>query len=60
MEVPKLGVKTELHLPAYSIATAMPDPSHITTLACSNAGFHGILKEQIPVLKNKAHYLGIW
>ena len=27
MEVPRLGVKTELQLPAYTTATAMPDPS---------------------------------
>ena len=29
MEVPRLGVKLELQLPAYSTATAMPDPSHV-------------------------------
>ena len=27
MEVPRLGVKSELHLPAYITATATPDPS---------------------------------
>ena len=27
MEVPRLGVKSELQLPAYATATAMPDPS---------------------------------
>ena len=27
MEVPRLGLKAELQLPAY--ATAMPDPSHL-------------------------------
>ena len=26
MEVPRLGVESELQLPAYTIATAMPDP----------------------------------
>jgi len=30
MEVPRLGVESELQLPAY--ATAMPDPSHICDL----------------------------
>ena len=30
MEVPRLGVKSELQLPAY--ATATPDPSHICDL----------------------------
>ena len=29
MEVPRLGVKLELHLLAYATATAMPDPSYI-------------------------------
>ena len=35
MEVPGLGVKSELQLLAYSIATAMPDLSHICDLDCS-------------------------
>ena len=32
MEVPRLGVESELQLPAYATATAMPDPSHIFNL----------------------------
>ena len=32
MEVPRLGVKTEVQLLTYITATAMPDPSHICTL----------------------------
>ena len=32
MEVPRLGVESELLLPAYTTATAMPDPSHICDL----------------------------
>ena len=32
MEVPRLGVKLELQLLAYSTDTAMPDPSHISDL----------------------------
>ena len=31
-EVPRLGVELELHLPAYTTATAMPDPSLICDL----------------------------
>ena len=31
-EVPRLGVKPELHLLAYTIATAMPDASHVCNL----------------------------
>ena len=36
MEVPGLGVKLELKLPAYTTATATPDPSHICNLRCSS------------------------
>ena len=32
MEVPRLGVESELQLPAYAIATAMPDLSSIYKL----------------------------
>ena len=32
MEVPRLRVESELQLPAYTMATAMPDPSHICNL----------------------------
>ena len=32
MEVPRLGVQSELQLPAYTTATATPDPSHICAL----------------------------
>ena len=35
MEVPKLGVDSELQLLAFTTATAMPDPSHICDLHCS-------------------------
>ena len=32
MEVPRLGVYLELQLPAYTTATATPDPSHVCDL----------------------------
>ena len=32
IEVPKLGVKSKLQLPAYTTATATPDPSHVCNL----------------------------
>ena len=32
MEVPRLGVESELQLPAYPTATGMPDLSHICNL----------------------------
>ena len=36
MEVPKLGFKFELQLPAYATATATPDPSHVYDLHLSS------------------------
>ena len=42
MEVPKLGVQLELQLPAYTTATAMPNPSCICNLHWS-LWQHGIL-----------------
>ena len=35
MEVPRLGVKSELQLPAYTTAKAVLDLSHIYDLCCS-------------------------
>ena len=32
MEVPRLGVELELQLPAYTIASAIPDLSHLCDL----------------------------
>ena len=32
MEVPRLGVRSELLVPAYTIATVMPDLSHVCNL----------------------------
>ena len=42
MEVPRLGVESELPLPAYTIAIAMRDPSHIYDLHHSS-GQHQML-----------------
>jgi len=42
MEVPRLGVKLELLLPAYTRATAMPDLSHVCDLHHSS-WYHRIL-----------------
>ena len=41
MEVPGLGVKSELQLPAYTTATAIPDLSHVCDL------YHSSLQRQI-------------
>ena len=41
MEVPKLGVESELQLPAYAAATATPDPS------CNSDLYHGLWQCQI-------------
>ena len=42
MEVPRLGVKSELQLPAYTTATATSDPSHVWDLP------HSLWQCQIP------------
>ena len=39
MEVPRLGVELEQYLPAYTIASAMPDPSHVCDLHHSSQQF---------------------
>ena len=36
VEIPRLGFESELQLPAYTTATAMPDPSPICDLHCSS------------------------
>ena len=36
MEVPRLGGKSKLQLPAYTTATAVWDPSHVCDLHCSS------------------------
>ena len=36
MEVPRLGIQSELQLPAYTTAIAVPDLSHICKLHCSS------------------------
>ena len=36
MEVPRLGMESEQHLPAYVTATATPDPSHVCDLQYSS------------------------
>ena len=36
MEVPRLGIKLELQLLAYTTDTATPDPNCICTLHCSS------------------------
>ena len=42
MEVPRLGVESELQLLAYTTATETPDPSHVCDLHHSSWQ-HGIL-----------------
>ena len=39
MEVPKLGVESELQLLAYATATEIPDPSHVCNLYCSSGQY---------------------
>ena len=48
MEVPRVGVKSELQLPAYTTTTATPDPSHVCDL------YHSSGQCRILNLLNKA------
>ena len=48
MEVPRLGVKSELQLPAYTTATAILDPSHVCDL------YHSSRQHQILNLLSEA------
>ena len=47
MEVPSLGVQSELQLPAYARATTMPDPSCVCDLPYSSQQ-HQILNPTEP------------
>ena len=48
MEVPKLGVQSELQLPAYTTATATPDLNHVCDL------HHSSQQRRIPNLLSEA------
>ena len=50
MEVPRLGVKSELQLLAHTTATAMQDPIQVCNL------HHSSQQHQIPSLLSKASY----
>ena len=52
MEVPRLEVKSELQLPAYAIATATQDPSHI----CDLHSEAGIKPASSWILTNQIHF----
>ena len=55
MEVPRLGIQSELQLPAYFTATAMPDLSHVYYL-CHSSQQHWILN-LLSEARDKTHNL---
>ena len=65
MEVPRLGVKSELQLPAYITATAMRDPRHVCNLHHSSLQ-HRILnplseaKDQTCILMDTRQVCYLW
>ena len=64
MKVPRLGVELELQLPASTIDTAMPDPSHICILHCSLQQlqvFHALseARDQTPILMDTSGVLNM-
>ena len=57
MEVPRLGVESELQLLAYTAATATPDPSHICDI-CHSLWQRWILNP-LSEARDQAHILGV-
>ena len=55
MEVPRLGVELELQLPAYSIATAMWDPSQVCNLHRSSQQCQ--ILDPLSKARNRTHIL---
>ena len=55
MKVPRLGVKLELQVLAYTTATAIPDPRHICNLRCG-LRHHWILNS-LSEAKDQTHIL---
>ena len=55
MDVPRLGVESELQFQAYTLATATPDLSHVCDLCCN------LWQRQIPnplsEVRNRTHLL---
>ena len=54
IEVPRLGVESELHLLAYTTATAMQDPSCISDL------HHSSRPHQIPLMRPEIEPTSSW
>jgi len=55
MEVPRLGVKSELLLPAYATATATQDPSHVCDLHHSSC--HHQILNPLSEARDQTHIL---
>ena len=60
MEVPRLGVELELQLPAYTIARATPDPSHICSLRHSSLNAGSLTHWAEPGIKPEASWITSW
>ena len=58
-KVPRLGIKLELQLPAYTTATATPDLSHIFDLHHSSQQ-HQILNPLRPGIKPTSLWILVW
>ena len=55
MGVPRLGVESELHLPAYTTATAMPDPSRICDL--HHSSWQHWIPNPLSEIRDRTHIL---
>ena len=55
MEVPRLGVKSELQLPTYNRATATPDLSHVCDL--HHGSWQGQILNPLSEARDQTHVL---
>ena len=56
MEIPRLGVESELQLPAHTRVTAMQDPSHVCDLHWRMVG-NAMILNPLSEARDRAHIL---
>ena len=57
MEVPRLGIKSELQLPAYTTATATRDPSHICNLTIAHGNTRSLTHWKRPGIEHASSWI---
>ena len=59
MEVPRLGIKSELQLQAYTTATAMLDPSHVCDFHCSSQQCWSLLNPLMEAMEPESSWIQV-